>query len=205
MSNRSDNFNRANGSIGTPSDGGSAWSVLSGVWEISANNAFSNSIAAHTVASLEASTSDADVQATVVIKQNGCGLAARIADNSNYLRMYVQGADSTMHLYKVVAGVHTLLTEDLAVTYAAGDVIKISCNGTSVKCYLNGVEKLSVTESAGLTNTQHGLYANTSAPTYDDFSITGIGGGGGLPAGAESAYLPGGMQPQTSPLTISKW
>ena len=31
------------------------------------------------------------------------------------------------------------------------------------------------------------------------------GGGGGLAAGAESFYLPGGLQPQTNPLTISKW
>lgn len=50
--------------------------------------------------------------------------------------------------------------------------------------------------------------ARPSGAGYDvgawEFVAAG-GGGGGLPAGVESAYFPGGMQPQTWPLTISKW
>lgn len=53
-----------------------------------------------------------------------------------------------------------------------------------------------------------GEFQSLHGDGVDDWFTTlfaASGGGGGLPAGAESAYFPGGMQPQTSPLTISKW
>ncbi|MGB0971912.1 MAG: hypothetical protein ACPGVG_13270 [Mycobacterium sp.] len=65
---------------------------------------------------------------------------------------------------------------------AAGDVLKIEAEGTTIKAYVNGVERISITDSTHTTGRQ-GLtaYSGTGA-VWDDFEAGVVGGGGGSSA-----------------------
>lgn len=186
MGNRTDDFNRADttNNIGTPSDGGSAWSQLSGTWGISSNQAYTSVSTSQAVCVLESSLADVDVQYTVnTYQQNNSGLIARSTDNSNYLLCSVgsggTGTDPySLIIYKRVSGSFTSLGSN---TYTHGtDTVKFSVNGSSLIGYINGVSKVSVSDSFNSTATKHGMRNDTdvsSVARFDTFSITGIGGG----------------------------
>lgn len=180
MSSRSDNFNRADGAIGTPSDGGSAWVQESGTWAISTNRAHESAVTAQAVCSLQSSASIVDVQATMLeaggLDSGACGLVARVADDSNYLLYIPDG-----RLYKKVGGGFTLMAGFASTTISNGDVLKLSVDGSNlITGYNNGSSIISTTDSAGSTNTKHGIRThNESGWYFDTFSITDNGGGGG--------------------------
>jgi hypothetical protein len=170
MSNRSDNFDRANGAIGTPSDGGSAWQNLSGTWSISGNRATTTSYDARTV--LDSGSSNVVVSANNLGSTYGA-LVLRALDNTNYIRC--QTSSTQALIYKVVAGVSTQLAV-AANTHVAGDILSASINASNlIQLFVNGILKCSATDSAGSTNTKHGIWGNnTGTYMYDDFSITDI-------------------------------
>src|SRR5437868_11244363 len=119
MTNRSDNFNRADttNAIGTPSDGGSAWSQVSGTWGISGNAAYESSGAAtNLVAALEAAVADVDVQVTIPAGGTTLdhGLNARLADDNNYLLWIWTAGGAGLGLFKKVGGSFTLLGSSVA-------------------------------------------------------------------------------------------
>ncbi len=177
MASRLDNFNRADSalSLGTPSDGGSAWVAAAGTWGILTNQGKNISGGTNDIAYLESSASDVDIQVIGIGgATSACRLIARYADANNYLlfRTKAGGWDA----FKNVAGSFTSIL-DVAGTPVDGDTLKMSLSGSTLRCYVNGVQKgTDVTVSDGQTNTKHGI---ASAGTYDDFSITDTGGGGG--------------------------
>src|SRR5688500_3275217 len=124
MTNRTDNFNRADttNGIGTPSDAGSAWSQLSGTWGISSNRAYESANTGQAVCVLEASASNVEVQVTLVTLNVDPGLIARAADDSNYILLAV-GTNGFL-LYKKVSGSFTQLDSYVG-TISAGAVIKL--------------------------------------------------------------------------------
>jgi hypothetical protein len=128
---------------------------------------------------LESSLSDVEVQATIVLMDTDVGLIARGADDTNYL-LLAATVGAGFRLFKRVAGSFTQLGTTDSTTPANGDVLKISCNGTSIRCYRNGAEltNLAATDGAGLTNTKHGIRSfNDTASRFDTFSIAGLAGG----------------------------
>lgn len=177
MTDRTDNFNRSDRSLSgdTPSDGGSAWVVHAGTWNILNNAAYKPSnFNTNECCSIESSVSNVDVQTTHSLLGNG-GVAVRIADNNNYLLAAVLSTQATM--YKRVAGTATQLGSTYSGNTAAGDVWKFTANGTSLTMSQNGTSRITATDGAGQSNTKHGLYDFSSATgTYDQFSITGLGG-----------------------------
>lgn len=192
MTNRVDNFNRADNAslMGSPSDGGSAWSAVQGTFGIVANTGYdSGGFTQYNVAALESSVANVEVQVTLSTVGSGTaqGLSARLADISNFLwAAYIPG--SGVVIRKVVAGSETQLGS-AAHTASNGDVLKFSVDGNTLNLYVNGVLKVGpITESAGATNTKHGLFTySENTARFDDFSITEIGGGGGGGNGA-AAY-----------------
>lgn len=184
MSNRADNFNRSDttNNIGTPSDGGSAWSQLSGAWGISSNQGYESGAGVQRVCALDASSAVVTVQVTMASKGSDAGINWRAADSTNYILGAYTPVSSAMRIYKDVAGSFTQLGVATGLTLADGDVIKGTVDASNAHTfYLNGVAKVGpVTDSAGSTNTKHGIRANAdSAARFDDFSITDDGGGGG--------------------------
>jgi len=181
LADRTDNFNRTDSSttLNSPSDAGGNYTVGSGTWGISSNRGYNVSNGTNETVVLESSQSDVTVQATYSTFNAGAGLCARWADDSNHL-LFIADAGTGFRLYKKVAGSFTQLGSTDTSTPTSGDVCKIVCNGTSIKCYRNNVEltNLTVTESAGQTNTKHGLISRADTLSFwDDFSITGLGGG----------------------------
>lgn len=103
MGNRSDNFNRADGSLGTPSDGGSAWESISNI-SISSNQASAGGTLAF--AALEASTNRVDVQVTLTSIPVGSsqGAVARAADDGNFFLASVRPDQDAVSLNRWESG-----------------------------------------------------------------------------------------------------
>lgn len=200
MTDRADDFNRADStsSLGTPSDGGSSWVAAAGTWGINSNRGYlATSSGGQETAYLESSVADVDVQVTLAVSGSDYGVCARLTDASNNLIGIRSGA-SDYRIYKRVAGSFTQLGSTVAVTSANGDVMKFTANGSSLTLYQNGVSKVTATDSFNNTATKHGLRSNADTTTrFDDFSITGIGGGGtpvGLATETDAAQVLAGKQ-----------
>lgn len=180
MASRSDTFDRSDSasSLDTPSDGGSAWVVLQGTWGIASNQGYSPSAGDGDAAYLEASAADVEVQVSCPTVGNAPGVIARAADVDNWILWRYFGDDTTFKLYKKVAGSYTELGSYTA-TMSDGDTLKLKCSGNSLEGYVNGTLRVSATDSAGSTNTKHGLWSYlTSTARFNDFSITDLAGAG---------------------------
>jgi hypothetical protein len=208
LTNRTDNFNRADSavSLGTPSDSGSAWVVPTASFGISSNQGYkANTASTHEVAYLESSVADVDVEVTLTAigASAAGGVCARFADDSNYLHAQCGTGGTPVYLFKRVAGSFTQLGSTYGGTLVANDVMKLTCNGSSLTVYINGVSRITATDSAGSTNTKHGLYAysaNTDSPLFDTFSITAAGGSGPVTVGASGSACTVGVGTQ-APVT----
>lgn len=172
---RTDNFNRADGAIGTPSDGGSAWSVQNGAWNVLSNTAYETLTTTFAIAVLESSVSNVEVEVTLSAVGPGPALVARFADTSNYILASYDQPTTAVYLWKNVAGSFTQFGSS-TITLSANDVLKLRVDSSNlITLYVNGVSKVSVTDSAGSTNTKHGIYAyQDDTSRFENFSITEI-------------------------------
>ena len=186
MTDRTDNFNRADSStLGTPSDAGSDWvaQTASNAWGIVSNTARENGGANQSTAVLESSVADVQVQSTLTVISGDSGLVARSVNDSNYILLAIRNAGTNrMQIFKRVAGSFTsLATYTTAVS--AGVPFRLDTDSADLLAgYENGTLRLSATDTAGSTNTQHGMRNGALTDTtgrWDDFSITEIGGAGG--------------------------
>jgi hypothetical protein len=178
MTNRTDTFNRADttNAIGTPSDGGSAWSQVNGTWGIASNTAYSSSAGSESHCALESSVSAVEVEATLTVVDSQCGLTGRLADVNNYITVIVEAPQA--RLFKYVAGVYTQLGSTYTATMNNGVVIKLRMDSANdITVYVDGVSRITANDAAGSSNTQHGLRIHASGNTrFDNFSITAISG-----------------------------
>lgn len=176
MTNRSDNFTRANSatSLGTPSDGGSAWVVVNGTWGISSNQGYcAVDAGGQNLAILETSVTDGTYAITAPAANAG-GIVFRYVDSSNYWLLAFPGGDA--QLYKNVAGSFTSVQlwtsaapDGVTISLAlSGDTVTVTANGTplSPSITMGGVH------AAG---TKIGLrtFAVTS-PRFTALSFTGV-------------------------------
>ena len=193
MANRSDDFNRANGSLGTPSDGGSAWVLHAGTWGVASNECQkSANDTTFEIATLEASSTQVEVQATLVVQAND-GLVVRAADNNNFIMGQV--TSGTLAIYKRVAGTFTQIGTNYSGTTSNGDVYKLTVDASNlISFYQNGTLRKSGTDSAGSSNTKHGLMMRGISSRWDNFSITDTAGA----AAASLIYC----QPAIGPLLV---
>lgn len=177
MSNRSDNFDRTDGTIGgtTPSDGGSTW-TSGGDAQIKSNQLGSvTSGAARNWAKLEASASNgtAQVTAKVLAAGTGMGLLVRMADATNYIGAYIYSGK--LELYKRVAGAFTALGSTYTGTISVNDVITLDVtSGSALTVKQNGTTRITATDSTGSTNTGVGFdwFQGDPSLRVDDFSWT---------------------------------
>lgn len=178
MSDRSDDFNRADNasSLGTPSDGGSAWVSAAGVWGISSNRGCNVDGDTERNVYLESSSSNVEVQVTLTTLTSDAGVNARLADSNNML-LGLMTHGTGIRLFKRVGGSYTQLGSTYGGSMASGDVIKLRVDSSnSITLYQNGVSRVGpATDSAGSTNTKHGLRTwSDSSSRFDTFSITDI-------------------------------
>ncbi|QCX81032.1 hypothetical protein C9F11_37245 [Streptomyces sp. YIM 121038] len=213
MASFSDDFNRANSS-----DLGAGWLEVSGDWSITSNQ-LSPGVDTGTVILRAAGAMDSsDHSAQVTIAATAAAsMGVWCRGNSNISTGYLWRNDgSTWDLFSVVSSTFTLIG-----TYAApagpGDVAKVQAVGSTIKAYVNGVERVSVTNTAVTSGTGVGIRSGTaSGIRYDDFAAADVTTGAALGtasstesaqplAGAKQAPL--GIAGETStaqPLTGAK-
>jgi hypothetical protein len=118
---------------------------------------------------------------------HGAGVAVRISADvdPNFDCYYslidsdaVSGGTHTLVLGKLVNGADTVLTSTTA-TATSGDIIEIECEGTALRLFQNGAQKLSTTDSA-LASGVPGIFSRTNITSYvgDDWeggNFTGAG------------------------------
>lgn len=151
------------------------------------NNGYNNT---STVFRLNSDVSSTNMYGQSVFYTNGSNNVFRIfirfsssAVTAYAIRRYDAGAPMTYRLEKIVSGT----TTSLASTEAAAsfpETWKIEANGSSVKTYLNGDLKHSVTDTSITTNTRGGggVYAgvtdaNNLNTSLDDFIVSDISSG----------------------------
>lgn len=169
-----DNFNRADAS-----DLGSSWTNIGDAsLSISSNAAAApNGYGTNHVQTYTGVTCPADHYSQAVINNMTAfyhGVICRAADANNYYAFGVNpnafgGAGTTYRLWKVVAGSPTSLGTGTG-TAASGDTFYIEAQGTTIKGFANGVEKVSVTDS-DLSGGNFGLvvYSTAAAARFDDW------------------------------------
>jgi hypothetical protein len=181
MANRTDTFNRANSatSLGTPSDGGSAWVAAVGDWGINGNAAYCPDGDSPAIAWLESSATNFEVQVTMATYAQFCGLTFSWVDSSNYGRLLLSSAGK-YELQIIVGGSEVVNLQWGVLEPVSGDVVKVRRNGSELKGYVNGTERFSTTSTALGSSTKHGLFGfGQSLGRYEDFTIVDLGGGGG--------------------------
>ncbi|MBN9521819.1 hypothetical protein J0H58_25435 [bacterium] len=194
MPNRSDNFNRANGTLhgSTPSDGGSAW-VCSGGGSVN-GNAFQHAGGGSEYNSLAAGASDVDVVATMSALPAAFGrgsLMARGSDSSNFWHVGVRCGSSpttpgVWAINKRVAGTDTAVVSGTGPALGVGSRLRLNAVGDRLRIYhtpSGGSESLILDTGTGQSFNQsataHGIGGafNDASLRWDDLAITDLGGG----------------------------
>ncbi len=186
MTSFTDDFNRANST-----DLGAGWVEVSGDWSIISNQ-LSPGAAGGTIilrAAGAMATNDNYAQATIAATTTASqGVWCR--GNSNITSGYLWRNNGTSwDLFQVFGGSFTVIGTYTAAA-APGDVAKVQAVGTTIKAFVNGVERVSVTDSAVTTGTSVGIRSDSAgAIRYDDFAAADVSAGAtlGIATAAEAA------------------
>jgi len=174
---RSDNFNRENGAIGTPSDAGSAWVIGNQTWVVVDNQGNCSAFGNNGFVYLDSGQSDCAIVATIVVSSgDGFGFCFRIVDSENLYRLRC-GADSGgIQIQKVQAAAEVTIGTPWAGTIAAGDKIAVVLSGATIEGwhFTSGAWNLRTSGSNAFQQTEinHGFWsAFAQDQRYDDFEI----------------------------------
>lgn len=167
MTTFSDNFNRADST-----NLGANWVEVSGDWSIISNQlspgTTGGTVVLRTATAMASNDNWAQttIAATTAVSQGVWCRGDTTLDNGYLLR----NNGSNWALFKVVSGAFTSIGT-YAATAAAGDVAKVQAIGSTIKAFINGTERISVTDTAVTTGTNVGIRseANTGL-RFDDFS-----------------------------------
>jgi len=171
MATFSDNFNRADSS-----DLGANWVEVSGDWSIVSNQlspgAAGGTIILRAAGAMDTNDNSAQVAiaATTTASQ---GVWCR--GNSNITNGYLwRNNGSSWDLFSVVGGSFTNIGT-YAAAAAPGDVAKVQAVGSTIKAFVNGVERVSVTDTGVTTGTSVGIRSDSAgAIRYDDFAAEDV-------------------------------
>lgn len=181
----SDDFNRANST-----DLGSGWVEVSGDWSITSNQ-LSPGAAGGTIilrAATPMASNDHYAQVTIAAT-TAASQGVWCRGNTNISNGYLWRNDGTSwNLFAVVGGGFTIIGTYTAPA-APGDIAKVQAVGTTIKGYVNGIERVSVTDTSVATGTNVGIRSESaSALRYDNFAAADITSGTtlALPTATES-------------------
>lgn len=181
-------FNKADGALGP----NHAWTQLP--WDaarVVSNKARLDGTSSTLFARANSDLAGADHYAQIEFTEGGTGGATRWygvmarKDSSTTHTYYVAFIKNSSHvaLYKSVTGSLTQLGSDVSITFSAGAVLKLSCNGSTISVDYAGVNKISQSDSSITSGTRCGLVASNSSsgitvyPEGDNFEAGDLGGG----------------------------
>lgn len=176
-----DTFTRANGALGSTETAGAdaqavtarAWADSVGTWGISTNKAVASALSGGVaIATVDTGVADVvvDIAATRAAGSAGCVL--RYADANNYLRATTEGTNCLIE--QVVAGTPTTLRTG-AVTYGAGNVIRVIVSGTTGWLFYNGAAVGASFTVPSSSATAHGLYTSNTGNSLDVLQVMSRG------------------------------
>jgi len=181
MASFSDDFNRADSS-----SLGANWVEVSGDWSI-VSNQLSPGAAGGTIilrAAGAMASDDHSAQVTIAATTAAShGVWCR--GSSNLSSGYLWRNDgSTWDLFSVVGGSFTLIGT-YAAAAAPGDVAKVQAVGSTIKAYVNGVERVSVVNAHVATGINVGIRSESAgAIKFDDFAAADVTAGATLGSAA---------------------
>lgn len=169
-----DDFNRANGAPGVN------WVDATGLWTI-VSNQLSSGTAGGTIvirAATAMATNDNSAQATIA-STGAVSHGVWCRGNTGFTQGYLWRNDGTSWvLFSNVGGTFTSIGS-FAGAAVAGDIAKVQAQGSTIKGFVNGVQRVSVTDTAVATGTSVGLRAeSTNALRFDDFTGADVSASG---------------------------
>jgi hypothetical protein len=171
MATYTDDFNRADSTnIGN-------WTEHNDDWSIKSNQLAPGTVSLSYV--LYGSTlSTSDHYAEIVLSNatsSSMGVLARADVNGNSFYLW-RNDGTTWNLFYNVGGNFTGIGS-YAAAAVSGDVAKIQCVGSTIKGFVNGVERVSVTDTQIPSGLYVGIRSNASSTArYDNFAAADIGG-----------------------------
>ena len=176
----SDNFDRADST-----DLGADWTEVDGNWQILSNQldivsagGTGRSYVSHdTSLSSDDHYSEAKIYKTDPNSGNVLGTLLRWQDSSNHYAVNVHDTFTDQHeIYKRVTGTPTVLASEFQ-AWTDGHTMRGEVNGSTLKFYRQGVEELSVTDSALSGQLQLGIWTDGTSVNFrwDDFGGADLG------------------------------
>jgi hypothetical protein len=171
MATFTDDFNRADSS-----NLGANWVEVSGDWSIISNQLSSGNAGGTIILRAAGAMSTNDHSAQVTIASTAAvshGVWCR--GNSNISQGYLWRNDGTSWNLFSVVGASFVSIGSFAGAAVAGDVPKIQAVGTTIKGFVNGIQRVSVTDTNVATGTSVGIRAeSTNALRFDDFTAADV-------------------------------
>lgn len=173
-----DSFTRANEAL----DADANWQELSGTWTVTSNRAqlaSGSSAVQYARWNGDLSSSDNYAQASCDCSSNSYqGVTCRYqsAANTGYA-CEVEWLEDVVALYKFVTGTSTSLGSASSIVNTPGTpvVMKTEANGSAIKSYSAGVQRVSVTDTAVSSGLRGGLWGYDNATDYfDDFEMSDL-------------------------------
>lgn len=165
----SDSFNRPNSVLTLRNaDTGQPW-VSTTNWGIDTNQAYCVDPAATSFSMAELGMSDLTISVDIKFSVNE-GLVLRYTDSQNQLLARINSTG--IALFKNIAGVNTNIGS-YNFTPVVGTIynVKAVCGGSSIIIYLDGVSRITATETFNQTATKHGMKVSAStAGKFDNIT-----------------------------------
>ena len=172
----SDSFNRAdNATTIGKTDTGQVWIVEDGTFGISANKVklFAGAKSYYSMAVVDPGRSNCTIKLDVTYYTNqSAGIGFRASNKTDFLQFAIDSSGVSLKRYTNYTS--TVIGTPYAFTPVNGTTYKLSVKlaGNSIIASLDGVERISVTDSFNATITRHGLrFPNGSNITMDKFEI----------------------------------
>jgi hypothetical protein len=181
-----ESFNKADSSTIGPD---LTWTAITagGSWNILSNKLRENAAAADPrFIRAEADVSSADHYGQIISTAGttsnlNYALARYSAIAATHYGYLWRPSDGVNQVVSVIAGVVSVLTTGTATTSSYPVTLQCNANGTTIKGYINGVEKASVTSAAIATGTRSGVGCRTqpaATADFDSYEVSDLGGGG---------------------------
>jgi hypothetical protein len=169
----SDNFNRANGALGTN------WTVITGGATIDTNVAETGGVGNDSASYWNADAFNGNHSSQIKVttlntdanKDVGVVLRAQSGATTYYEVSVLgpAGATAVIRIRKCSAGSNTSLNSG-TFTVAAGDTFKADISGSTITAYVNGVSKLTTSDGA-ITGGSAGIYTFVDSGTQTDAQL----------------------------------
>ena len=177
MASFSDNFDRADST-----DLGAGWVEVSGDWSIVSQKLSPGAAGGTIILRAAGSMASSDHYAQVTIAATvAASQGVWCRGNSNISQGYLLRNNGTSwDLFSVFGGSFTVIGTYTAAA-APNDIAKVQAVGSTIKAFINGVQRISVTDTTVTAGTSVGIRSDSAgALRYDDFAAADVTAGATL-------------------------